>query len=1855
MKTITLTRRGIWASFLLLFACLMLASSYAQADPGDDPFITTWEGNKEEPIIIPIQGTNLQYRYCKKGTTSYSNWITPPTAPEANKEKALKIKFPENAVYRLEIKGNIDQIAMSYYQQPLGSVSKLLTIEQWGNSKYKKLFGAFANCGRLEIPESIKDAPDLTACSYLTSMFYACSKLKKLHKKWDLGGKVEVINTAYMFSKCFEFNEPTLKDWDVSKIQRFEYMFNQCSKLDVDLSNWDVSQSRSCRAMFLQCRNFRAQGLEKWATRVTKVEDFTYMFLGCNNVNFSPNDWELKSVRKLESMFDGCINLGSESKVIDVTKWTPYIQRVSNCTALFKNVRNFTGKGVEGWFINERHNAKKLSRMFAGCSKFNADLSRWKVKNVESFSGLFDGCIQFTGMGLKGWDVSSATDLSDMFKEARLMTEKLDDWIVKKVKKFTRMFSASDPQTDFTKWDVSAGEDFSYMFNNCSKFTGESLAGWTVKNGIDFSYMFSSCSEFRGDLKSWSMDNAQNISNMFAATNHFNAPISYWNVENVIDASGLFRSATAFNQPLNSWKFRNLQDISEIFQKTENFDQDLSKWNVSQVKKMDSAFYGAKKFTGKGLDKWNVGECRSFNSTFRHCETFTGDLSNWDMSSALELANMFGGASVGKTNFRNWDVSNVITMEGMFWDAIGDIEDVTGWDTHNCENMQRIFQGAKGMQHPIENWDFSALETERPLGLAKCGMGVDAYNRTIEAWIRNTTSTWNIKVDATDLYYSNKTMHDKLSGRGYNVYGDKFTGDNLSISTNKMRLKVGEKKPLTIKFSRTSAKLQWSAEPKENISYNETTHMVEGLKQGRAKVRVKDIAPTSPQDLPLHTFCDVDVYLAITDLKFDSDEYILAIGDELDLRSKMTIEPADATYPDRIKFTIQDPTQQTYAKIEEPTSGKVKGLKEGKVTVTIETFDQMPEKDPHNPNAPVPQYEKVTKTITIKVVNVPVVSLRLVPIDILIGIGQTQKVKVFFTPANSTNKKYKKTLECVGNSGAVQIVEGEELAVKGVKEGVCDLVVTSEDQEKVARATVRVIKHYLPVAKVKYLNSRKLRFAVGSKNELSVKVEPTNASNHALEFVSSDPEIATVNQNGIVEGLKEGVVIIKVSSVPHPEAFDECEIEFYNEPVTGIVLVGGEDVKVGKDKTRHLKYQIIPENATDKSIVCSVEDNQYVKVVDSEKAIVSGLSLGGPVDVVITAHGTGSTPITATYKVTCVLDIPTTDINVPSTYAMFIGREEELPVTFVPENSTDQDLTITSSRTDIVEIVDGKLVAREVGVSEVEVTLTSTLSSQTPLKKTCVVTVKPHILAESVTLQPQKLTIGITNEYQMQLFAKPEGASKIDVIWFIDDQPIATPNEFISFDPKTLIVKALQEGKAKLSVALKATPDVRSTCEITIISPKIETESFVFDQPEYTIDYGATLNLNEHLTFTPENATDRWMDWISAQQGVVSVSGGFVKALEANEEGIQITAALHSDPNKTATCLVKVKAPILPTKITFLSEHLKIKVGDVLNLVPTIYPETATDRLLDWACSDADVLAFDQTGRIEGRAKGRAIITATLRSNPKVQATCIVDVLESTTNDLITSFSIADVDLIVKKSAALQITVAPEGLSPDLIFEGVDNTKFIIARDYTLTAIEPTDAPVTVKAYLKENPNITATFTVTIRPEVAIETFELNHKELTVYQNNEAVVRALVNSQVIEGNSVSWTSDNASVCTITDGIVAALVPGTATITATYNGHTAECKVEVRAVGSIDETSVNDTRWEGITVTPNPFANYLRIANNNLIEGTYTLLDILGNNLRGGILTSQEMVLETSELPAGIYILRLQATNGEIKIFKLLKQ
>lgn len=148
------------------------------------------------------------------------------------------------------------------------------------------------------------------------------------------------------------------------------------------------------------------------------------------------------------------------------------------------------------------------------------------------------------------------------------------------------------------------------------------------------------------------------------------------------------------------------------------------------------------------------------------------------------------------------------------------------------------------------------------------------------------------------------------------------------------------------------------------------------------------------------------------------------------------------------------------------------------------------------------------------------------------------------------------------------------------------------------------------------LNSDKLELKVGEvASKLIATVEPANATNQNLEWVSSNEDVATVDQEGNVTPVSAGSATVTVKTVDGGFTA-ACKVTVI-QPVTGISL-DLHDTKIVGAGTQQLVATVAPVDAS-QAVVWKSDDESVAKV--DQNGLVTAVSKGKANVVVTTADG----------------------------------------------------------------------------------------------------------------------------------------------------------------------------------------------------------------------------------------------------------------------------------------------------------------------------------------------------------------------------------------------------------------------------------------------------------------------------------------------------------------------------------------------------------------------------------------------------------------------------------------------------------
>lgn len=231
----------------------------------------------------------------------------------------------------------------------------------------------------------------------------------------------------------------------------------------------------------------------------------------------------------------------------------------------------------------------------------------------------------------------------------------------------------------------------------------------------------------------------------------------------------------------------------------------------------------------------------------------------------------------------------------------------------------------------------------------------------------------------------------------------------------------------------------------------------------------------------------------------------------------------------------------------------------------------------------------------------------------------------------------------------------------------------------------------------------------GGQYQLSAIITPSDASK-SLRWTSSNPNVATVNNNGLVTGRSSGTSTITCTTTDGSNLSASCTITVA-QLITSISMQGSLEMNTGN--TYRLSVSISPASATGKSLKWN-SSNGNVATVSSDGTVTAK----SPGTANITCVTTDGSKKSATCTVTVKQGVTGITLNKTSA-TIGVGNSTQLTANVSPSNATNKSVKWNSSNTGVAT-VNGNGQVTGVGVGTTTITCRSSDGNATA---SCTVTV----------------------------------------------------------------------------------------------------------------------------------------------------------------------------------------------------------------------------------------------------------------------------------------------------------------------------------------------------------------------------------------------------------------------------------------------------------------------------------------------------------------------------------------------------
>ena len=321
---------------------------------------------------------------------------------------------------------------------------------------------------------------------------------------------------------------------------------------------------------------------------------------------------------------------------------------------------------------------------------------------------------------------------------------------------------------------------------------------------------------------------------------------------------------------------------------------------------------------------------------------------------------------------------------------------------------------------------------------------------------------------------------------------------------------------------------------------------------------------------------------------------------------------------------------------------------------------------------------------------------------------------------------------------------------------------------------------------------------------LNVDILSDEISKDNLIWVSSDENIAKVDENGVVTAAGVGTAYIYATEDNTNELYDYCVVNVTG-PVSKISLdVSTLALSVGK--SYKLLPTIEPETALDKTITWASSDEKIATV--DENGLVTAKKTG---TVVITATSNYDTAISSTCHI--IVTNPKVDfINItglPNTIK--VGSSFKLSTTIYPSNATNKQVTWKSSNTKYATVNSKGIVnIKSAGAGKV-VRITATAKDGSDVSQTVIIRI-PTIKVSKLKLKASKTTVVAGKSVKITASVNPSNAANKKVTWKSSNTKYATVNS-----KGVVVTKKAGRGKnVKITAISKDNSKVKATITIKI-------------------------------------------------------------------------------------------------------------------------------------------------------------------------------------------------------------------------------------------------------------------------------------------------------------------------------------------------------------------------------------------------------------------------------------------------------
>lgn len=500
--------------------------------------------------------------------------------------------------------------------------------------------------------------------------------------------------------------------------------------------------------------------------------------------------------------------------IIDPSAGVPRIEPDSSLSYLFGDtgsMANVNYAGIGSWGVSQ---VTDMNNAFLNAANFNQDITGWSTQGVVNMNGMFNGASAFN-QNISVWDISAVTDMSNMLLNTGLAnttyTQILIGWAAQAPSIQNNVtldatptkyyIQASDARTTLTSapynWtindgglqatlsfevDTSAWDSTIPVINTDSSFTTLTTNTYTsgTKTIVNVEFVYASITNNDG-LKFYDQVSYSNDSSLLIYS--FNSiPLSISGSQ-FRGFAGTIQTAAGVPSILSNTSLASaLRDTGSM---SSSDYGDIANWITTNAVNMSNMFYGATNFD-ENIGGWNTANVTDVSLMFFNATSFNQNIDSWNISSLSSLTNLFLQATSFNSPLNSWNVSNITDLSFTFDTASSFNQPLNNWNVSNVTTLIKTFSQASVFNQDLSSWNVSNV-SDMNQTFENCPV----FNQPLNSW--NTTNVTNMpgtfqycalfNQPLDNWVLDNVTMIDAMFN-GATIFNQDITGWNIQNVNN---------------------------------------------------------------------------------------------------------------------------------------------------------------------------------------------------------------------------------------------------------------------------------------------------------------------------------------------------------------------------------------------------------------------------------------------------------------------------------------------------------------------------------------------------------------------------------------------------------------------------------------------------------------------------------------------------------------------------------------------------------------------------------------------------------------------------------------------------------------------------------------------------------------------------------------------------------------------------------------------------------------------------------------------------------------------------------------------------------------